>query len=1155
MSNIATSRSGERLFEPFDLTVTLGPNNLPWLSASSRIGLVHGIPRVDAQIPPLDDLLDYAHDYRDAIQFAQTSTGAEISGALARIVFGDPLVLELFQATRGAAADRGRPTLVRILASPHLASLPWELLPDPAARRDSNRPNYLTLAADAHVVRQGRARTYAPRNRILTPPLHLLIVLSSPSPGCSSDDYLSFDIYEVKRSLLQELQPLIDSGVLIVDIEDRPTLENLRRRIGRRAQGFQLFHYVGHAMPDRLVMEDVRGQRADQDSARITEILRLCPDLRLVVFAGCETARARSEPTSLDPASTVGWRDLISVADRCVQEAAPMVVGMQAVLPFRTERIFTRFFYQGLASGYSIAEAVKLARGATQSDARVSADLLEWSVPALFLGGTDPGPLISRAAVQKLPPPPPQMTRVLKADLRQSETRFFARDTSLRHAVDVLAGRSPERVLVITGAMGVGKTMLVDRALEELTSLDQPPSHILYVKASRLAGPLTTMPDRFETLRGGARQADEGLAVRLLCEDIERLLRPEGEAATGSPALPIQLRWDALVEKLTVHRFVLVIDEFESFDDRVDASFDAILPLLVLDAMRDSGLCRGPARRSSKSRAAPARRMPRATSSVPLGVLLDSVIALLGRDSHARHSPEAVRWYKAITARLAALAPDQSAVLVAMQTRSAEQLFNLLRESDAQTLEDAAGMLQQRAFGETPETISDRFRYAQSVDRARENLERALATLARRRSSSRIGIITTRAHPEFLGLRPSELFEMRLGHLTWAETWRWVRRNLPGLLRCGEEQLSDAWSCLGPDLARWEELERRIVSSSRKAAEFGAYLEEVKVAPRRRRVSPRLLATRRRGQRPLRIAIAGPQIRSHQHVAQALTRVANQHGIGGRVVLGAPTGDSALAIVIDEPSPFRGSGAVGTRRVLDWLEAIAGQRPDIVLMDYGQPFPADSYELRHTAERFVAQRHAHRCLFVAAAGNYGPMTICEPAIFPEILAVGAIDEVGALRDFTTTAQRFGKPDLVMLDDLDRLGVGDAFLLQRRNAERFEGTGFAAFHAVLAATLTWSLVPERSPRELTRLLMSAAGVTHRKRGNSHLPILTIEAALAHARYDLITRTLSGGPCSTQTLAAVIGQDTAIVEQSLNEMLARRLVHRISGDRFERFELLQ
>jgi hypothetical protein len=1153
MNNIATSRSGERLFEPFDLSVTLGPNNLPWVSASSRIGLVHGIPRVDAQIAPLDDLLDYAYDYRDAIQFAQISSGAEISNALARIVFGDPLVLELFQATRGAAADRGRPTLVRILASPHLASLPWELLPDPAARRDSNRPNYLTLAADAHVVRQGRARTYAPRNRILTPPLHLLIVLSSPSPGCSSDDYLSFDIYEVKRSLLQELQPLIDSGVLIVDIEDRPTLENLRRRIGRRAQGFQLFHYVGHALPDRLVMEDVRGRRADQDSARITEILRLCPDLRLVVFAGCETARARSEPTSLDPASTVGWRDLISLADRCVQEAAPMVVGMQAVLPFRTERIFTRFFYQGLASGYSIAGAVKLARGATQSDARVSADLLEWSVPALFLGGTDPGPLISRAAVQKLPPPPPLSTRVLKADLRQSETRFFARDTSLRQAVDVLAGRSPERVLVITGAMGVGKTMLVDRALEELTGLDQPPSHILYVKASRLAGPLT-MPERFAALRGGAQQADESLAVSLLCEDIERLLRPEGESATTSPTVPIQLRWDALVEKLTVHRFVLVIDEFESFEDRVDASFDALLPLLVLDAMRDSGLCRGRARRGSKSRAAPARRPPRPTCSVPLGELLDSVIALLGRDSPARHSPEAVRWHKEITSRLAALAPDQSAVLVAMQIRSAEQLFNLLRESDAQTLDDAADMLQKRAVGETPETISERFRYAQSVDRARENLERALATLARRRSSSRIGIITTRAHSGFLDLQPNELFEMRLGHLTWTETWRWVRRNLPGLLRCGEEQLADAWSCLGPDLARWEELERRIVGSTRKAAEFGTYLDEVKVLPRRRRVSRRRLATRR-GQRPLRIAIAGPQIRSHQHVAQALTRVANQHGIGGRVVLGAPSGDSALAVVIDEPSPFRGSGAVGTRRVLDWLEAIAGQRPDIVLMDYGQPFPADSYQLRDTAERFVAQRLAHRCLFVAAAGNYGPMSICEPAIFPEILAVGATDEEGELRDFTTTAQRFSKPDLVMLDDLDRLGVGDAFLLQRRNAERFEGTGFAAFHAVLAATLTWSLVPERSPRELTRLLMSAAGVTHRRRGNGHLPVLTIEKALAHARYDLITRTLSGGPCSTQTLAAVIGQDAAIVEQSLNEMLERRLVHRISGDRFERFELLQ
>src|SRR6202022_3581589 len=119
-----------------------------------------------------------------------------------------------------------------------------------------NRAAYLTLAPDAHVVRLARGRTYASRNEQLKPPLNLLIVLASPSPLRSSDDNLAFDIYEVKRSLLNELTPSIDAGLLLVEIEDLPTLENLRRRVGGVARGFQLFHYVGHALPDHLILED-----------------------------------------------------------------------------------------------------------------------------------------------------------------------------------------------------------------------------------------------------------------------------------------------------------------------------------------------------------------------------------------------------------------------------------------------------------------------------------------------------------------------------------------------------------------------------------------------------------------------------------------------------------------------------------------------------------------------------------------------------------------------------------------------------------------------------------------------------------------------------------------------------------------------------------
>ena len=233
-------------FEPFELTVNLGPDYVPWLSAASGAGFVHGIPRRSATLPPLSELLDHIVDYTAAIQFAERQPAPELSRILGELVFGDPLVLQLFQATRGVAADRGRQVLFRILAAPHLAGLPWELLPDPASAQGGGQ-RYLALTPNTHLVRLARGRTYAARATLLKAPLNLLLVLSSPTPRSVEEDEQSFDIFQVKHALLAELAPLVNDGMLHVDVVDRPTPENLRRQIGQQRRGYHLFHYVGHA--------------------------------------------------------------------------------------------------------------------------------------------------------------------------------------------------------------------------------------------------------------------------------------------------------------------------------------------------------------------------------------------------------------------------------------------------------------------------------------------------------------------------------------------------------------------------------------------------------------------------------------------------------------------------------------------------------------------------------------------------------------------------------------------------------------------------------------------------------------------------------------------------------------------------------------------
>jgi hypothetical protein len=1124
----ASSRREASRFETFDLTVQLGPNSTPWLSASSRIGLLHGIPRSGPGILSLDELLDLVHDYRDSVRFAESDGAAEISDALRTLIFGDPQVLELFQATRGAAADRGHQTLIRVLASPHLATLPWELLPDPAAGTGQNRTGYLALAPDAHVIRMARGRSYATRAETLEPPLNLLIVLSSPSPRQAGDELLAFDMYEVKRSLLNELDPLIREGLLRVHVEDRPTLENLRRCIGSVSRGFQLFHYVGHALPDKLILEDLAGRREDQDSSRVCEILRMCPELRLATFAGCETARAQTEASDLETRLATGWRDLISLADRCVQDACPMVIGMQAVLPFRTERLFTKFFYQGIASGYSVVEALQLARGAARSDSRAGAELLDWSVPALFVGSGEPGPLVDRNA--KGIAPPPFSRRDLKIGLRQSETRFFARDLPLRQTVDVLARRTRERVLVISGAAGVGKTYLVDRALEEL---GQDASHVIYVRIGRLAPELDAA---LQALRSAAhdwavplRELQSETPHRELCRIVSDVLRQGTTEPRPEKGILLLDWWERIIEDINRVKLVVVIDEFELFDELMDACFSRWL-WPVLDRVLDARTWR---------------------STMEFSDALESLLEVIrqGPRENARPAGGAgTKLMQQIEKRVTAGKWKLSPWLKSAACRALEPL--ILTRLEVTMTGRPPGL-------ELPLTEPADIRaIAERIDETRSRLERALGEMAQRRGGSRTAIVTTFARADFLALTSNERFEMRLAHLTWQETWRWIRRNLPGLTRYGEADLQRVWSSMGPELERWEDLEREVLSRRSVGFTLEGLIQQICPVPApAKSLQPGLpLISRRRGTRPLRLAIAGHRVRSAASLAQAITRLANENGVGGRVSADTRAEPATLGELIDLPSPFDETGGPVTReKIMKWLSEAMSRSPDLVLLDYGEPLEAASYTLRDMKEREIFARCRHRTLFVAAGDTSGPAVLFEPAIFPEVLAIGAIDQDRVIRPYSPWRPEFCKPDLFMPDGLERSPLFEALRLS--DTERSEGTSFAALHAVAAATLVWSLLPELRPIELRKLLMSAAQpIEGEEESDTAAPrSLLLTDVLRAARTRLITDTLRTGPCSRDTLTAITGQDGLYLQEILDEMTRSGAIRRVPGGRLERFEL--
>lgn len=1124
-------------FEPFDLTVYLGPDAIPWISATSRVGAVHGIPRHSKFLPTLPDLLDMVYDYTDDIQFAEFQPKPEMSRILGELIFGDQAVLQLFQATRGVAADRGRQVLFRILAAPHLAVLPWELLPDPAAGRNDRQP-YLALAPDTHLVRQARGRTYSMRMNMLEAPLNLLLVLSSPVPENDREDWLSFDIFEVKRNLLTELKPLEDAGLLCIDVEDRPTIDNLRRKIGAQRRGYHLFHYVGHAFPEGLILEDRAGYRENLSGAKLVELLQLCPDLRLAVFAGCETARSAADPSTVDTSKVVGGRDLLSLADFCVQEACPAVIGMQAVLPFSTERVFTRFFYQALATGYSTAESLRLARGAIQADLRVGGDLLDWSVPALFVGSGEPGAIVPRVTTE--PKAKPRLRAELNLGLRQHNARFFGRDLPLRQAVDVMIGRAPERVLVVTGANGMGKTSLVDRALEEVGN---SASHLLFVSFNHLGpdaeqGWKMFSPDYFPDPQKLCELKDDD-ALERLCRVTNELLRySKIETRDRDERWKAGEWWERLVEDMVRQKFVLVIDDVGALDRLQRELLERLLTQVLTEHMKE-------------------QHKGRATNQSLREELLTQLSTLQKASANQRKQILSALWERIgvstnVLSDMGTLSDRLLAESAEVYRQCLEQQIGVLGRTRPGIASSAQKIKVLKADG-----FENLFPALRRLESVRSSLGSALGILADRRSPVRIVITSAAPLRDFFNLPDDMLFEMRLAPLTWAETWRWIRRNLPALVRFGEDYLSRLWAPFGARLELWEELERLVLKQPKRTVNLISMAKTIAPAPKPRdtRLGEK---TAQRGNRALRIAVAGPFLAGPSKIADAITQLASEHGIGGRAVFGTSEA-GALATLINEKSPLaKVEGLTHSQiysKILQWLDRVVARQPDIILLDYGSAASSIEELKKVDVFRKVFQDIGRSSLLISAGGNLraGVQQITIPSAYPEVLSVGSLGDDGTLRAYAEWHPELAKPDLFMTDNLAMSPLAIALKpdrLKLHTESSSWGSSFAALNAAATAVLVWSLLPNLSPSKIRELLVEAGQPvpgTEAARG------LTMESAIALARRRLVKETLEQGPASLQTLSAITGLEGGVLSAILNRMMAGKLVVRLATGRLERFQL--
>src|SRR3954453_23928945 len=280
------------------------------------------------------------------------------------LIQGD--VRSRFDASLAEAERADRPLRVRLrFDAPALAALPWEFL------YDQRQPDYIVLSENTPLVRYIEVpETIKPLT--VTGPLRILGMVASPT-GLTPLDV------ERERSRIEEATAGLQArGLVELHWLDPATPRELQAAL--RLDKWHIFHFAGHGGFDPAIDEGVVAFVDEQGAAvRVpaTQLGRLLGDqnpLRLAVLNACEGARGSTHDLFSSTAATL------------VRRGTPAVVAMQYEITDDAAIEFSRDFYEALAGGIAVDEALAEAR---KGVALAIPGTLEWGTTVLFMRAAD----------------------------------------------------------------------------------------------------------------------------------------------------------------------------------------------------------------------------------------------------------------------------------------------------------------------------------------------------------------------------------------------------------------------------------------------------------------------------------------------------------------------------------------------------------------------------------------------------------------------------------------------------------------------------------------------------------------------------------------------------------------------------------------------
>jgi len=281
-------------------------------------------------------------------------------------VSGSPSdVRGLFQGSLNLVGqDRG--LRLRLRLPPELAPIPWEYIYVDRAGGGDGMDGFVAIDPRVAIVRHEALAAPAPLP-VATGTIKLIAALAS------NVELPELDLAKERANLEAALagQPGIDPTYL-----QEATLDALQAAIPKAG----IFHFAGHGafrhelsgIANLAVSPSYLGFQDQMVDAETLGVNLRGNGVRLVVLGGCETGRRDREGGSV-------WG---SVVTALVKAEIPAVIGNQYRIKDTSAIAFSKHFYQALAGGLPIEQAVTSGRIAVFNANKESRD---WGVPVLYL--------------------------------------------------------------------------------------------------------------------------------------------------------------------------------------------------------------------------------------------------------------------------------------------------------------------------------------------------------------------------------------------------------------------------------------------------------------------------------------------------------------------------------------------------------------------------------------------------------------------------------------------------------------------------------------------------------------------------------------------------------------------------------------------------